>query len=34
MFVNIFNYVDRLMNLIRPNKVLYLAVDGVAPEQK
>lgn len=34
MYENVCRYVDRLMRAARPRKLLYLAIDGVAPRAK
>eukprot|EP01130_Rhizamoeba_saxonica_P000462 TRINITY_DN1041_c0_g1_i1.p1 TRINITY_DN1041_c0_g1~~TRINITY_DN1041_c0_g1_i1.p1 ORF type:complete len:1371 (+),score=368.40 TRINITY_DN1041_c0_g1_i1:25-4137(+) len=34
IFVQVFQYLDRLFNIIKPRKLLYMAVDGVAPRAK
>ncbi|GKY99557.1 hypothetical protein MPSEU_000910000 [Mayamaea pseudoterrestris] len=34
MFENVCKYVDRLVRAVRPRRLLYLAVDGVAPRAK
>lgn len=34
MFLRIFAYTDRLYKLVRPSRLMFLAVDGVAPRAK
>ncbi|CAH0492522.1 unnamed protein product [Peronospora farinosa] len=34
MYRRVMNYVDRLVAAVRPRRVLYLAIDGVAPRAK
>lgn len=34
MYENVCKYVDRLVRVLRPRKLLYLAIDGVAPRAK
>ncbi|KAL5621252.1 hypothetical protein BROUX41_006722 [Berkeleyomyces rouxiae] len=34
MMLEVFRYTDRVLNMVRPRKVLMIAVDGVAPRAK
>ena len=34
IFIDILNYTNYLINLVKPKKSIYIAIDGVAPFAK
>jgi 5'-3' exoribonuclease 2 len=34
MFNNVFEYTDKIMKIVKPKRILYMAIDGVAPRAK
>lgn len=34
IFANIFEYINKVVRIVRPQKLIYFAIDGVAPRAK
>ena len=34
IYANIFEYTDKVIRITRPSKLIYMAIDGVAPRAK
>lgn len=34
IWLEVFNYIDMIVNILKPNKMLVMALDGVAPRSK
>ena len=34
IWVEVFNYINNIVNILKPNKMIFLALDGVAPRSK
>ena len=34
MFNNIFEYTDKVIQIVKPQRLIYMAIDGVAPRAK
>lgn len=34
IWLEVFNYINMIVNLLKPNKMLVMALDGVAPRSK
>ena len=34
MFNNVFEYTDKVISIVKPQRLIYMAIDGVAPRAK